>query len=108
MPYIPGTGWKKIILYINDASHADLRLKLKYHDLSQSEFLRTVIDAMIEENPNMMKLIQEKLDLRTSMRKKKKISKDIFEKNETERDFALNQDEIENIFDILEKESGEL
>jgi hypothetical protein len=42
------------------------------------------------------------------MRKKKKISKDIFEKNEAERDFALNQDEIENIFDILEKESGEL
>jgi hypothetical protein len=108
MPYIPGTGWKKIILYINDASHADLRIKLRYHDLSQSEFLRTVIEAMVEENPNILKLIEEKLELRRSIRKKKKITKDFIEKNENERDFALNQDEIENIFDILEKESGEL
>jgi len=108
MEYLPGSGWKKINIYINDASHADLRIKLRYYDISQSEFLRVAIESLIEENPKMLNLILDKLENRKSARKKKKILQDVEEKEQIINDFALNQEEIENIFDILEKESEEL
>jgi hypothetical protein len=104
MPYIPGTGWKKVHVYVNDASHADLRIKLKYYDISQNEFLRTIIEAMIEDNPYMVKLIMEKLDSKKSLRKKNKIKKDTKEKLKTIKDFGLDENDIENIFDMIEKE----
>ena len=42
-------------------------------------------------------------------KKKRKETEKLLEKGkELEQDFALNQDDIENIFDILEKEHPEL
>jgi hypothetical protein len=42
-------------------------------------------------------------------KKKRKETEKLLEKgNELEQDFALNQDDIENIFDILEKEHPSL
>jgi hypothetical protein len=108
MTYLPGSGWKKVNIYVNDASHADLRIKLRYYNISQNEFLRTVIEAMIEENPHMVSLVLEKLEKRKSKRVKKNIFKDQKENEKTIRDFALSEDEIEDIFDLLEKENSEL
>lgn len=108
MDYLPGSGWKKVNVYISDGSHADLRIKLRYYNISQKEFLRTVIESIIEENPLIIKLIMEKLDSRKSKRVKKNIKKDQIEKEKIINNFALNEEEIEDIFDLLERENGEL
>jgi hypothetical protein len=108
MAHIPGGGWKKVHVYVNDASHADLRIRLRYYNISQSEFLRTVIEAMIEQNPNMVKLIMEKLESRNSKRKKKNILKDQKDREHITKEFGLDKDELEDIFDLLEKENPDI
>ncbi len=97
---------KKVVFMENDRIHADLKLKIHYDGITQSDFFRGCGRAYLEEEGAFMTFLDRLKEQRTKIAKgvRKSATKDsagaIVQKNK----FGLNSDEIEDIFDILEKE----
>ena len=82
---------------------AQLVTKLRYDQTNGAVFLRAVVEAYLDDNEELMKWFFEyKKTLNYPKIRLKGRIKLIKEGKELEKDFALNKDEIENIFDILE------
>jgi len=93
-----------------DKNHADLKIRLHYDGLYQNEFFRLMMKKYINKDENMIKIIDEYKDQKGNQSKlNRKKSKQLIQKGrEVEEQFALNPDEIESMFDLLEKEHPEL
>jgi len=104
-----GTQPKRIVFEDTDKRHAELKIRLHYDELTGTEFFRGVITGYLEEDEDVLKFIDKlKEEKNTAKNKKKKISKMRKKTQETINKFGLDESEIENIFDILEKEHPEL
>ncbi len=97
---------KRVVFTANDHKHAKFFLKLKNDGFTQSAFFRQVIDAYIYENESFLKFVDE-IKPQSKLRKAK--TKKLREKGKQNLvDLALDDGEIENIFDILEQEFPDL
>ena len=85
---------KKVVFYDTDKRHADLKIRLHYDGLTQSHFFRSMITGYLEKDAAM----------------KRKDSESLIEKGEVLKNkFAIFEDsEVENIFDLIEKEHPDL
>ena len=105
-----GKEYKKISFYDSDKRHADLRIRLQYEGMKQSEFFRAVVTAYLEKNEHFMAFLDQHMsdnELR-SENKRKKIKRANKKEKEVKSDFALNEGEIDSIFDLLEEEHPDL
>ena len=100
-------NFKKVVQFSDDAKrHADLRLRLHYDGIRQGEFFRALVIGYLERDPDLMKFIEslkEKIS-RYSNNKRNKIKKQDKERSEVIKKFKLNPEEVESIFDMIEKE----
>lgn len=96
------------MFYINEHKHARLRVQLYYDELPQSKFINILIDGYLSNNPHIRKYIDECIIERNTKRKKNNRKKDYKDRDKTIKDFGLNEEEIENIFDILESENPDI
>jgi len=104
-----GEGKKEIIFRESFKRHADLKIQLQYDGLNMAKFLRQCVTFYLEKNVLMMELIdQMKKSSRVSVDKIKIAKQERKESAQVTSDFALNDNEIENIFDMLEEEYPEL
>ncbi len=102
---------EKITFYVNTKRKAELKIKLFSDGLTQSAFFRSVINAYLEENEafmSWMEVCKDKTGKLQSKSLKTKMARERKKIKELENKFALNDDEIENIFDILEREHPDL
>jgi lambda repressor-like predicted transcriptional regulator len=101
---------KKISFVDKDKHHADLVIRLKHDGLTMSKFFRALIKGYIEQDYAILDFIERfKISSGSQSQKQAKIIKDIQkEGSEIKNKFALNEKEVENIFDILEKEHPDL
>lgn len=99
---------KKLVLRIDDDLHARLKLALAYDGLSQNNLIKYIIAAYLAEDKNIRSFIEETVQTILSKRSIKNRKKDKQEKEETIKNFALNEAEIENIFDLIESENEDL
>ncbi len=90
----------------NDRVHADLKLKIHYDGITQSDFFRGCVRAYLEEEGAFMAFLDRLKERRTKIAKgvRKSANKDQASASLQKTKFGLNLDEIEDIFDILEKE----
>ena len=105
-----GEDYKKIVFYDTDKRHADLKIRLQYDNLKQSEFYRAVLTAYLEKEENFMKFLEKYKEdnevlHKTKLRTQEKIKK---RERDTKTKFALEDKEVESIFDMLEEEHPEL
>ena len=54
-----GKTGKKILFYDTDKRHADLKIKLQYDGLGQSEFFRALVTGYLEEDPSIMDYVSK-------------------------------------------------
>jgi len=108
-----GTKKDKQILFLEtEKRHADLKIKLKHYGISQSEFIRGCISGLVSDDeqflPFFFKLLEEKSYLKSIKNRKK--NKEMITKglNNLKENFNLADSEIENIFDIIEKDHPDL
>lgn len=102
-------GIKKIQFESTFKKHGDLKIQLHYDDLNAKEFFNAVVDAYISGNENILELVGEiKERKQISMMKRKRANKSAQKAKGLKKQFALEQKEIDNIFDILERENKEL
>ena len=101
---------KKISFVDTDKHHADLIIRLKHDGLTMSKFFRALIKGYIEQDYALVDFIERfKTSSGSQSQKQTKIIKDIQKKgHEVKNKFALNEAEVENIFDMLEKEHPDL
>ena len=105
-----GKEYKKITFYDSDKRHVDLRIRLQYDGMKQSQFFRAVVTAYLEKNEHFMAFLDQYMsdnELR-SENKRKKIKKADKRQKEVKSKFALDEQEIDSIFDLLEEEHPDL
>lgn len=97
---------KKVVFWENDKVHADLKVKIHYDGITQSDFFRGCVRAYLEEEGSFMAFLGELKEQRSKLSKSvRKIANKEQQKAQDQREkFGLSGRELENIFDILEKE----
>ncbi len=101
---------KKIMFYDSEKRQADLRIRLRYDGMNQSHFFRAMISGYLEKHPDVMAYLdkyREKYQVQGI--NKRASSKRLVRKGEDVKEkFALAEDEISNIFDMIAEEHPDL
>ncbi len=104
-----GDATKKIIFGSSGKIHADFKIKLQYDSFTQNEFFTNVIKSYLEDQEEFMKFIdsiKQKKKRKMNNRIRKVAIKEREEKKDIERLFSLTDDEVDSIFDLLEREAN--
>ena len=101
---------KKFMFYDTEKNQIDLRIRLQYDGMNQSNFFRAMIAGYLEKNEHFMAFLDQHMsdnELR-SENKRKKIKRANKKEKEVKSKFALDEGEIDSIFDLLEEEHPDL
>ena len=101
---------KKITFYENEKTQVDFRVRLKYDSMNQSEFFRAMIAGYLNQDRRIIEFLEEykeKYEVQGKPRRRKsRILRDQGKK--VKKQFSLDDEMIESIFDIIEKEHPDL
>ena len=101
-----GTLKKKVVFYDSDKRYADLKVRLEHDGLSQSKFFRGMLTGYLSQDPDILNYIDKlKASLKINKKRIKEDRKLINDGEEKADLLSLGSRDIENIFDILEKEN---
>jgi hypothetical protein len=99
---------KKIMFYDSSDRQTRLRIRCEFDGITQSQFFRMMISGYIEQDElisSFLDACKEKYKIQ-GKQKRKKISEIKKNTEKTKKSFALEADELENIFDIIETETN--
>lgn len=96
---------KTLVFTVDDDLHARFKIALFYDRMGQSTFIKHIIAGYLTNNIHLRNFMDEVLQKQLSVKKKKNRAKDRKEEQATIKNFALNEQEIENIFDLIESEN---
>ena len=101
---------KKVIFNDTDVRHAQLKVRLQFDGITQSEFFRSFITGYLEKDENIMDFIKNYKETNSKMSKRnmKYVQRDAEEAEDILGKFGIKDDELENIFDIIAKSNPEL
>tara|TARA_B100001250_G_scaffold341379_1_gene309333 strand:- start:268 stop:600 length:333 start_codon:yes stop_codon:yes gene_type:complete len=110
MPNKYAKDTKKFTFYAKDTLHADFKIRMQHHSLTQSEFLRACVNAVVNKDPMMEMFIDhyKEENGKQSKAQRAKIKKDQEKSEELLKDFGLGDGDIDNIFDIIAEEHPEI
>ena len=110
MPNKYAKDTKKFTFYAKDALHADFKIRMQYHSLTQSEFLRACVQAVVHKDAIMEIFIEDykEKNNKQSKAQRAKIKKEQEKSEEIMNDFGLGDGDIDDIFDIIAKEHPEI
>tara|TARA_B100000214_G_C23794770_1_gene547561 strand:- start:184 stop:519 length:336 start_codon:yes stop_codon:yes gene_type:complete len=105
-----GKQQKRIIFNESDHRHAKLKIQLKHDGMSQATFFRSIITGYLNKDSRIIDFIEDyrkenKIQSKDNIKKSRKL---IDEGIENAKKFSFEDSEIENIFDLIEKEYPEL
>ena len=108
-PTIPSVeSRKKFMFYDSEENQVKLKIRCSFDGLTQSQFFRMMIAGYVENDELVLAYIKEckeKYGMQ-GQQKRNKIDQLQKDKKNTEKKFSLKQNEIENIFDIIETETN--
>lgn len=110
MPNKYAKDTKKFTFYAKDNLHAEFKIRMQHHSLTQSELLRACVQAVVDKDPVMETFIDDYKE-RTNKQSKKqrsKIKKDLEQSEEILNDFGIGDGEIDSIFDLIAREHPEI
>jgi len=99
---------KKSMFYDSEENQVKLKSRCSFDGLTQSQFFRMMIAGYVENDELVLAYIKEckeKYGMQ-GQQKRNKIDQLQKDKKNTEKKFSLKQNEIENIFDIIETETN--
>ena len=105
-----GTMKKKVVFYDSDKRYADLKIRLSHDGLTQAKFFRGVLTGYLSQDPDILNFIDKLKSQHNKKAVDKKRDKEtrqlINVGNDKLNKLLLDEEEIENIFDILENEDS--
>jgi flagellar basal body-associated protein FliL len=98
------------LAYINSDVYVKALIALRHIRMSRQEFCTLLFEMIVEDDDRLMDLLAEKrrAKLPPSKHEKRMIKREREIKEEITDRFQLDGREVEDIFDILEKEEGDL
>ena len=96
-------GIRSITIHIPDKKYMDLLIKIRNENIGWKRFFTLCMDGFIEDDPGIMKYIDASMSLVRSKRRTKILDKERKLVEETIKTFGLEEDEINDIYDILEE-----
>jgi hypothetical protein len=110
MKQVPDTH-SKLSFFLDSKLHEHLKIRLYYDEIkSQSEFFRYCVESYLEQSPLFVEFLDD-YKINKKVQSKKRVSKSRQLRQRGKKllqDLALSDEEVENIFDILEEELPEL
>lgn len=105
-----GKNEKRISFMDTDKRNAELLVRLKHDGLTKTKFFRALLTGYLERDPHIVDFINQIKDSENlqSKSRSKKIKQLEEAGKQSKTKFGLNQGDIENIFDMLEKEHPDL
>ena len=105
-----GQDTKRIVFKVSDHDHAKLILRLRHNSLSQSEFVKAIIEAVNTDNTTILSFIEDYVSDKQKLNKTriKKSTKLLSQGKQIVQDFTLTGAEVEDIFDLIAEEYPEL
>jgi hypothetical protein len=100
----------KIMFTVTERTKADFKLQLQYDSLTQVKFFRSIMEGYINKDLDLMTYInkfKKQISVQNNAQRNRTIT-NIKKADDTKNKFALGDEEVENIFDILEKEHPDL
>ena len=110
-PSIPDSETRKKFMFYDTAKRqADLRIRLQYDGMNQSSFFRAMITGYLEKDAEILSYLDGyRAEHQIQGKNKRDASKRLLRKGkETKKHFALDNADIQNIFDLLEEENPDL
>lgn len=102
-----GNVIKNICFEALDGDCARLMIKLRHEEITKKEFFTAILSAYLNDDPAFMEFIKKYKQSKGYPKWKQEIlDREIEEGKELENTFALNKDEVDDIYDILEEEMG--
>tara|TARA_R110002012_G_scaffold248679_1_gene425044 strand:- start:134 stop:475 length:342 start_codon:yes stop_codon:yes gene_type:complete len=105
-----GTMKKKVVFYDSDKRYADLKIRLEHDGLTQAKFFRSILTGYLSQDPDILNFIDKlkaKKNKKASDKKRDKETRQLINiGNDKLNKLLLDEEEIENIFDILENEDS--
>tara|TARA_R100001163_G_C5055414_1_gene191873 strand:+ start:271 stop:615 length:345 start_codon:yes stop_codon:yes gene_type:complete len=101
---------KQLCFTCTNKSHADLRIRLMYDNMSQGALFRILMHGYIQRDENIMNFV-DNFKERYGIQRKSHIKKTknlLTKGRQTTNDFALDPKELENIFDLIAQEHPDL
>ena len=101
---------KQLCFTCTHKSHADLKIRLMHDGLSQGALFRILMHGYIQQDENIMDFV-DNFKQKYGIQNKIHIRKSRSLRNQGRQlagDFALNPDELENIFDLIAQEHPDL
>ncbi len=99
---------KKFMFYDTEERQAALRIRCQYDGINQSQFFRMMITGYLEGDSSIndyMLKCKERFSIQ-GKHKRDYINRKNKDAANTKNKFALDSNEIESIFDMIEQESG--
>ena len=107
-----GTMNKKVVFYDSDKRFAELKIRLQHDGISQDQFFRGIVTGYLMQDGDVLSYVDKlKASKNIGNRTKKSIKeeRELINTGKEQLDkLALGDEEIENIFDILEKQNPDL
>ena len=106
----PQEEYKKLCFTCANKSHADLKIQLMHDGLSQGALFRILMHGYIQRDENIINFV-ENFKEKYGIEKKNQIkkSKNLLKLGrQTAKDFRLDPDELEDIFDLIAQEHPDL
>ena len=96
----------KFIFHAYEKVSADLKLRLRYDNLSQTRFFAGIVKLYLENDPDMMKVMQKVKQNAQSMGKQKlrRTIKDLEKGKDIMEQLGITDSDKENLFDMIEME----
>jgi hydroxylamine reductase (hybrid-cluster protein) len=101
-----GNLTKQIAFWDNDHRQAQLIIRCRHDGLTQAAFFRHIITGYIRGDERLQSYIDEVKEMGESRKRKSRTLKK--KGDEMVRDFALDDDEVDSIFDVLAEEFPDL
>jgi len=101
---------KRLSFMDTDKRAAELIIRLKHDGLTKSKFFRNILTGYLERDPHIVAFVEglkEGAKIQSKSKAKKVQALEITGKNNRKK-FGLEEGDIQNIFDILEKEHPDL
>lgn len=101
---------KKISFSLSENEKVEFKIQLQYDNLTQIKFFKAIVKGYVEKDEDLYNFINKfkKENTIQNTEQRKKIMTNIKQAKETKSKFALGDEELEGIFDILEKEHPDL
>lgn len=95
---------RQVYLKFPEKMYADFLIKIRHENISFRRFFQILIDAFLKDDPRINEIIDEAVKDERFKYRSEIIRKEREKMRKTVRQFKLNPDEIEDIYDLFEDE----